>query len=196
MNQKTVYLSACALLGWVLVAAPRVHAGVLSIPPSALLPRDNGIAYDSNGVRMAVPVVGELTFLAPVFLPDGVTITAVVLEAHDGSGGEFGGHVKMELVEMRYNTVRSLAALDTGIAAAPGDVRVSGVLHHAVDNSEFGYGISVVINNGAGGAWNQLFYKAVIYYEKDCVADFNLDGDVDGNDLATVSGELGRTDCR
>ena len=181
------------VFGWV----PVLSAGVLSIPASALLPRDNTIAYDTNGARMAVPDVGERVFLAPVFLPHGAQIDSIVLEARDPSGGELGGHVKMELVELRFNSVVAVIAnLDTGILAAPGDTRVEQLLSYPVDNSENSYGISVVINNGNGGAWNQLFYKVMIFYTLSCPGDFDLDGDVDGSDLAVFSAEFGRTDCR
>jgi hypothetical protein len=171
-------------------------AGVLSIPASALLPRHNSIAYDSNGVRMAV--LAEFTdhvFLAPVFLPDGVTITDVILEARDPSGGEFGGHIKMELSETRYNTVLPLLGFDTGIEAAPGDTRITSAINHIVNNAEFGYGISITINNGSGEPWNQHFYKVIIHYTKVCEGDFDTDGDVDGSDLAVFAADFGRTNC-
>ena len=121
--KKTVnnFLLTCIVFGLMVVSPATLMAGVLSIPASALIPRDNSIIYDTNGERMAVP---------------------------------------------------------------------------RVDNSEFGYGISIVINNGAGGPWNQLFYKVIIHYIKDCEADFNLDGDADGDDLSVLTEDYGREDCR
>jgi hypothetical protein len=116
---------------------------------------------------MSVPGIGNCLFLAPVFLPDGSTITDVTLEARDPSGGEFGGHINMVLAETRYNTTLTLAELDTGIEAAPGETRISSVCNHSVDNSEFGYVVSITINNGTGGDWNLLFYKAIIHYTTD-----------------------------
>ena len=196
MRKTVCSFLVCFVFGLVVVLPSTLTAGVLSIPASALLPRDNGIAYDTNGVRIAVPDVGDRVFLAPVFLPDGVTITDVTLEARDPSGGEIGGHIKLELVESRYNQIITrIESLDTGIYDAPGETRISSAVDHLVNNSEFGYGISVVINNGNGGAWNQLFYKVIIHYVKDCEADFNLDGDVDGSDLAIFAADFGRTDC-
>ena len=196
MRKNVSSLLVCFVFGWMFVLPSILTAGVLSIPASALLPRHNSIEYDSNGVRMAVPDVAEHVFLAPVFLPDGVTITDVILEARDPSGGEFGGHIKMELSETRYNTVLPLLGFDTGIEAAPGETRIVSAINHLVNNAEFGYGISIVINNGSGGPWNQLFYKVIIHYTKDCEADINLDGDVDGDDLSVLSEDFGRTDCR
>jgi len=48
----------------------------------------------------------------------------------------------------------SLVELDTGIDAAPGEIRVSSSSNHSVDNSECGYVVSITINNGIGGEWS------------------------------------------
>ncbi len=114
-----------------------------------------------------IPFLSFIFYQSVREYPDGSTITDVTLEAQDDSGGEFGGHVKMVLSETRYNTVLSLVELDTGIEDAPGETRVSSASNHLVDNSEFGYVVSITINNGAGGAWSLLFYKAIIHYTMD-----------------------------
>lgn len=195
MDKKPYVRLVPPLLALLSVVSPTALAGVLSVPASALLPRDNTIAYDTNGVRMAVPDVGERVFVAPVFIPDGAAITKFVLEARDSSGGEFGGHIKAELAELRFNTALPIATLDTGIPDDPGETRVEQLLNFHIDNAEYGYGISVTINNGSGGAWNQLFYKVIIHYRFSCPGDFDLDGDVDGSDLAIFSQNFGRIDC-
>ena len=179
-------------------AVPSIlYAGVLSIPASALLPKNNGVSYSTNGAYLGVgDTVAAPSFLAPVFLQQGATITDIILEAYDNSGDpEFGGHVIMNLVALRYNTIGVIATLGTGKGAAPGDTRVTATSNAVVDNSEFGYGISVDIINGSGGAWSQLFYKAIIYYTEKCPADFDKDGDVDGSDLEYFSQDFGEINC-
>jgi len=141
------------------------NTDVISIPAPAFLPKDNSIRYDTNGVRLVVPDAGDNTFMAPVFLPTNSRVTNIILEARDNSGGASGGHIKIVFSQIRYNTVLDIVNLDTGIASAPGETRIaSSTYDHLINNSEFGYVISLVINNGNGGAWNQLFYKVIIHY--------------------------------
>lgn len=144
-----------------------IRAAVVSIPASALLPKDPSFVYSSNGVNFVVPPAsGAGYFLAPVFLPHRSRIKSMTLEAHDNSGGEFGGYVKVELGEYQYNTFLTLATADTTIQAAPGDTRepVTG-LNHVVDNLEFSYGLGVTINNPTA-TWEDLkFFKVVIEYD-------------------------------
>jgi len=140
------------------------HYGALAIAAPELLPRTNSINYDTNGVRMATPDTGTVSFQSPVELPQYSYITRMTLEAFDRSGGEFGGYVKSQLREYRYNTFLSIATVTTGSPEAPGDIRIPVATGHLVNNTEYSYGLEVVINNGAGGAWSEMFYKVIIEY--------------------------------
>ena len=139
----------------------------MSVPTSALIPQDNDIVYSTNGVSLQIPPTSMASFLAPLVLPHGAIIRHVTMEAYDASGGEFGGYVRGELVFHRYNTVGVLATFDTVIENDPGDVRLTAFdINHQVDNSEYGYGFSVVINNPTL-TWGDLkFYKFIVEYDQ------------------------------
>jgi hypothetical protein len=164
---KAPWRSPLLAIGILFVSSlPQVAAAdVTSIAASALLPKDNSVQYSTNGVGMYVPPASVGNFLAPIQLPNGSRIHNVVLEALDNSGGEFGGYVKVELVKMRYNAAWILTTCDTGIEPAPGDTRIpGGSINELVDNSEFSYGLGIVMNNPSPG-WNLGFYKMIIEYD-------------------------------
>jgi len=139
--------------------------GYLSIPAASLLPRDNTIAYDTNGVRMFTTDGGTVVFQAPVNIPNWSVITNVTLEAVDNSAD---GFAKATLREYKFNTFLSLATAQTDAATAPGDVRVVAPIgtsgYHQVDNQQFSYGIEVQLFNGAGGPGSVGVYKIIIDY--------------------------------
>ena len=203
--KKISILTVSILLGGVLTMPTIVSAqgyDILSIPAAALLPRDNTIAYDTNGVRMAVPAAGNQVFQAPVFLPHLAIIRAVTLEAKDSSGGEFGGFVRLILRKYRFNSYFNLATVQTTSFDAPGDTRVHiSDLNLLVENDEFSYGIEVTINIGNGGPNSEWFYKVIIEYElneyelNDCECDLNSDGSCNGFDWLLFYPDWGRTDC-
>jgi len=151
---------------FILFQSSLLWAEVVSIPCSALLPKDHNVQYDCSGVRLVTADNQGPVFTAPVFLPTGSLINQVTLEAADQSGGEFGGYVKLELVRDRYNTFSILATLQTSGPDSPGDIRIDEILTPSVlvDNSEFSYHISVSLLNGAGGAYTTWFFKAIIQY--------------------------------
>ena len=159
---------------WLILAASSVlilpsllRAEVVSIPCSALLPKDHNVEYDCTGIRLVTANNQIQDFTAPVLLPTGSSINSVTLEAADSSGGEFGGYVKLELLRARYNTVSVLATLQTSGPDSPGDIRIDETLTPSVevDNSEYSYHISVRLLNGAGGAYTTWFFKAIIEYD-------------------------------
>jgi hypothetical protein len=206
--KKTIILIAYMVIGGMLILPAMVSAqesGILSIPASALLPRDNTLAYDTNGVRMAFPtnIAGNQVFQAPVFLPHCAIIKVVTLEAMDSSGGEFGGFVRSVLRSYRFNSFSNIATVQTTSFDAPGDTRVTiSDLNHLVENDEFSYGIEVTINLGNGGPNSEWFYKVIIQYDlsdcnglADCEGDFDIDGDVDSRDLWVFVADFGRVDC-
>ncbi len=138
---------------------------VISIPAAAFLPKNSSIIYETNGVNLVVRDSGSHAFMAPVFLPTNSRVTEIILEATDNSGGASGGHVQIDFIRVVNNTFDIIANIDTGIDAALGTIRISSsVSNHVINNSEFGYVISLVIDNGIGGAWNQHFYKVIIHY--------------------------------
>ena len=149
-------------------SSPAVFANdVISIPATAMLPKDHNVEYSTNGTYIGVPPGKSGAFMAPLVLPQGAVITKVTMEAYDNHGGQFGGYVRGILNEYRYGTVAaSIATFDTGGPDAPGDTRLSsGNLNYQVDNSEFSYGFSVDMNNVTGMGWEQLFYKFIVEYE-------------------------------
>ena len=151
---------------FILFQSSLLWAQVVSIPCSAMLPKDHNVQYDCSGVRLVTADSQGPVFTAPVFLPTGSLINQVTLEARDQSGGEFGGYVKLELVRDRYNTFSILATLQTDGPDSPGDIRIDEILTPSVlvDNSEFSYHISVKLLNGAGGTFTTWFFKAIIEY--------------------------------
>ena len=151
---------------FILFQSSLLWADVVSIPCSALLPKDHNVQYDCTGIRLVTANANKQDFTAPVFLPTGSSISNVTLEAADQSGGEFGGYVKLELLRARYNTVSILATLQTSGPDSPGDIRIDEILTPSVlvDNSEFSYHISVSLLNGAGGVYSTWFFKAIIEY--------------------------------
>ena len=136
-----------------------------SVPAAELLARNNSIGYDTNGVRMFTTDGGQVAFMAPITLPNWSYITSITLEAVDNSGDvEFGGFVRAKLREYRYNTFLDVVTVETDAAGAPGDVRVSDTAAHLVDNTEFSYGLEVILFNGAGGPGSVGYYKVIIEY--------------------------------
>lgn len=62
MKKDTTLLMKWVVFTLIFIWIPVSSAGVLSVPAAALLPRDNNVAYDTNGVRMAVPDIGDHVF--------------------------------------------------------------------------------------------------------------------------------------
>jgi hypothetical protein len=148
--------------------APRAFAAqtkYLSIPACALLPSNNDIAYDTNGVRMATFEGATTTFKAPVFLPHGAHVTKMTLEGLDAHGTlEFGAAVVAQLEQYRYNTYFPLGNVESTGPEAPGNFRKSVALNATIDNSEFSYALAVFLFT-AGNVNNAMFYKVIIEYE-------------------------------
>ncbi|MCP3890567.1 MAG: hypothetical protein GY702_17100 [Desulfobulbaceae bacterium] len=142
--------------------------GYVSIPPSALLPKDDSVSYSTNGAYMGTGAASKAVFYAPVLLPHNATITSATLVANDNSGGEFGGYVEAALVRLGNNSVTVISTMSTGGPGedTEGDVQLSETVNYNVDNSTHSYGISVGLHNGAGGAWSVLYYRFLIEYEK------------------------------
>jgi len=144
---------------------PQYRPDYLSVPAAALLPRDNTIAYDTNGVRMFTTDPGQVVFQAPITLPNWSWITNITLEAVDKSSDpQFGGFVRVNLREYQFNAFSTLATVQTDAPTAPGDVRVGAPVGHVVDNDQFSYGLEVTLFNGAGGPGTVGLYKVVIEY--------------------------------
>jgi hypothetical protein len=161
------------VIAWFGIFLHPVWADVISIPASALLPKGNysgsATQWSTNGITMQIPPFTAQSFLAPLILPQHARITKVIMEAHDSTGGEFGGYVRADLGRYQHNTVLvivSTAILDTGIEAAPGDVRVvADGLNHTVDNTEFSYGFGILMNNPTAEWGKIMFYKFIVEYD-------------------------------
>jgi len=132
-------------------------AEYLSIPAAALLPKDNTVTGSGT----------SQSFHGPIFLPHQAIIKSFTLEAKDDSSDvEFGGYVLAQLNIYRYNTVSTPVTIQTDGPTAPGEIRVTeNNVNISVDNSEYSYGITIILNNGTGGAWSVLFLKIIIEYE-------------------------------
>ncbi|MBN2243918.1 MAG: hypothetical protein JW793_14625 [Acidobacteria bacterium] len=143
------------------------QAEYLSVPAAALLPKDSGVTWSTNGVYLGTASGTSQSYHGPVFLPHQAVIRSFTLEAADNSSDvEFGGYVLAQLNIYRYNTVGTPVEIQTDGPTAPGEVRVTADnLNISVDNSEFSYGITVILNNGTGGAWSVLFHKIIIEYD-------------------------------
>ena len=142
-------------------------AETLSIPASALLPKDDTVTWTTNGANFfSTTSHSPQNFYAPVYLPDGAIIRSVALEAYDNSGGATGGYVQLEFLRYQYNTVSFIADINTDQSGAPGDTRVVlSNIDRTADNSNFSFGISVIFHPGFGG-WPELaFYRVVIEYD-------------------------------
>lgn len=138
----------------------------MSVPATALLPKDNSVTWSTAGSYIGTDVVDQKDFLGPVFLPHGAIIRKVTLEAHDNSTD---GFVRARVVEYKYNALISLISeLQTSNPLADGDQRIeSSPLSHEIDNSDYSYGVGITLHNGTAGAWSTLFYKIIIEYEYD-----------------------------
>lgn len=165
----------------VLVASAVSATEYLSIPAAAMLPRTNGTTYDMNGICLRVPNLTSAEFVAPVELPNGVSIEALTLEAHDAIGGEFGSYVVARLVSARYFSYYLICECTTGVAPAPGDCRiVAPAYNFTIDNTENSYFLYVNVNNTSGTAWeSEMFFKAIIRYH------LNLTAAPDGDQSST-----------
>jgi len=142
-------------------------AEYLSIPAAALLPKDNTVTWSTNGVYLGTGSGTSQSFHGPIFLPHQAIIKSFTLEAKDDSSDvEFGGYVLAQLNIYRYNTVSTPVTIQTDGPTAPGEIRVTeNNVNISVDNSEYSYGITIILNNGTGGAWSVLFLKIIIEYE-------------------------------
>jgi hypothetical protein len=140
---------------------PSLQAGVLSIPAAALLPKDNDISYDTNGVRMAVlDNATTEVFQAPASLPHNAIIERITLDGKDASGS---GFIQISLREYRFNTFLVLKTFGTTAGEAPGDIRRGRNVTHLINNRRFSYGVEVSINNG-GNANDVWYYRVEIRY--------------------------------
>ena len=142
-------------------------AEYLSIPAAALLPKDNTVTWSTNGVYLGTASGASQSFHGPIFLPHQAVIKSFTLEAKDDSSDvEFGGYVLAELNIYRYWTVSTPVKIQTDGPTAPGETRVTeDNVNISVDNSEYSYGVTIILNNGAGGAYSVLFLKIIIEYE-------------------------------
>lgn len=174
MNKSFFYFLVFTISFFIHTAA--VSAAYLSIPAAALIPKDEGVPYSTNGGYMATDYSQAAVFYAPVFLPDNALIKNITLEANDNSGGESGGYVRINLVNYSYDSYSILQTVQTGGTNVPieGNVQVSDAVDVSVDNLQYSYGIDVILHNGSAGAWSVMYYKCIIEYED---RKWDADGD-------------------
>ncbi len=165
-NTKLPFIASFLVM---LQTAPVLANDVISLGAFNAQPKDNAVEYSTNGAgSLQVPPTKHGNFNIPLILPQGAIITRVTMEAHDDSGGNFGGYIKASLLEQRFNSFRVIADFDTGISDAPGDIRIAvDNIDHPVDNAEYSYGFGIDINNVTGAQWgDEMFYKFIVEYEQ------------------------------
>ncbi len=143
-------------------------ADFLSIPAAALFPKDMSVIYSTDGVSTQLTAGDIGTFSAPVILPYNAIIKSFTLEACDDSAHvTTGGYVQARLLEFRYDDAPNvIEAAVTDQQTAPGNIRVTiDDVDFQIDNSDYSYGMEVMLVNGDGGPGSVSFYKAIIEYD-------------------------------
>lgn len=165
----------------------------LTIPVCALNPLNSTTTYFRNAILLRGDTVGGgNSFLAPVTLPDGSTITAIRLLVDDISAAQN--------VTLRFWGAASFNSFNLGSIATsgtPGTTTLQLNLAHSVDNTAFAYSVEVAWTTPSPVDQIRIGAIRVTYTPPpnaaSCPADINDDLHIDGRDLSVLLANYGTT---
>ena len=165
----------------------------ITIPVCALNPLNNTTSYFRNAILLRGDTVGGgNSFLAPVTIPDGSTITAIRLLVDDSAAAQN--------VTLRFWGASSFSSLNLGSIATGGTPGTSNLqlnLNHNVDNTVLAYSVEVAWTTPNPVDQIRIGAIRIIYTPPtaaaSCPGDVNDDLLVDGRDLTVFLSNFGNT---
>jgi hypothetical protein len=142
------------------------QTGYLSVPSAAFTPCANGSFYENWGARLQGFHPSGLTFYAPVFLPNGVTVTNLTMIDTDNDAG-LNKVVALFLDRMSKSGFYSMMATVNSSDGGNWEMVFEDTLSFAtINNEEYTYFLGVQILS----AFDQppltlMFHHAIIKYE-------------------------------
>ncbi|BCX46538.1 collagen triplehelix repeat-containing protein [Haloferula helveola] len=147
-------------------------AGKLQIPSSAFSPTLASFAF-YNGDWISPFGNDTIAFVAPVFLPNGCTVTAVRFHLFDDAPDDFtnfdGALRKRVADEVTTTLLAELTGATTSSAAPSITTRSDITITDPVITSEAAYSISVEMTFNTTSSFGLRFYGATIEYQYDTV---------------------------
>ena len=158
---KSKYLAAVPLFGIALALTFTVPAspvsGVVAIPPAAFQPTEPGYLYLGSDCLNN----GSYSWLyhAPVYLPQGATVTKVTLWYYDTANGP---DATFSMIRQAFSggTPQTMAYIPTAGYAGSGAWSDEGIDNAVIDNSQYSYQLSWLSPADSG----IQFCGAIIYY--------------------------------
>jgi hypothetical protein len=127
----------------------------LSIPSAAFQPWVGGQDYENHGRFLkhlgpgAVGTLGNHWYIAPIYLPDGVTLTKVTAHWYQQSPVALG-QFKLQRSKFGLGNFEDLAVFDSGATNGYGSTSTATISQAVVDNSLYAYWVLFHLPVSAG----------------------------------------------
>ena len=113
------------------------QTGYVSIPAAAFTPRESGYNYSNYGSELVNNDNNSDYYYAPVYLPDGATVTRMIFYWEDTSSSDGSASLRRALLTTGgYNT---MASVNTSGSGGDGSSETTDIDYATVDNTSYMY---------------------------------------------------------